>query len=436
MKNGFKNFLQKIKYGIKTILDITIGQPVIIRLQTKYNPYYCNKKTQQIKSGDFRSEFDPDVQNSILLLKDLLLKLKNVENCCLIFSPAPFESFNGQRNVRIAQELVRKNFFVVFVRCLPNDFPISCELIGKSIFHIGINWYYPAFKQYAEILNGYFKNKLVLFELTFDESLEISKFHKDLHWKIIYDIIDDWEEFSKKKYWDHYTKSIESDLVKNADAVVSINEECSRKFIPIREIPTVANGYSPEILGPVESNYRNKYILKRKNIIIGTFGYLHIFRFNWELMIEVAKQKPEWTFQIIGFGEMKYLYKPKNIQLLGSCQSEDLYQHAKYWNAAIIPYYDNDLCNNLNPIKIFEFLYFQLPIVIHGCKSVKDYPYTFFSNTISDFISNIEMASRLVTENQKINDFLKNKTWEDRTNTILNQANYIDEKEKLLLQRY
>lgn len=425
--NNFKKYYYTTEYYVSRIIklmgDSVFGNRAMLKYQFFNKSVAYNPKVQCVDESQFKGPDTLRVKNGLKKLYSFLELHKNKENVFLLFAPCPFDSVNGQRSVRFAQELALKKILVIYVRCLPNNIPEKIRIHENNIIEIPFNWFFPSYKK---ILTSPFlsnKKATVLFQMVFSQAMEIQSFLNARQWFSIYDLIDNWEEFSKDKYISKYSLDDEEQLIRKSDLVFTINQTIRGKFSHIKDITIVPNGFSPWILAgnaALDKKWKAPRTRKAK-YIIGTFGYLHIFRFNWELLINVARRHPEWTFEVIGYGQPYFLLLPSNVKLIGTVDSERLHLYAQRWNAAIVPYHNNALCQNLNPIKVFEFLFFKLPVVVHGCGDLQNYPYVSLTNDESEFEKAIANAVITKTDPEVIEPFLSQTTWEHRVNQILDQ---------------
>lgn len=98
--------------------------------------------------------------------------------------------------------------------------------------------------------------------------------------------------------------------------------------------------------------------------VIGYIGSLHEW-IDFELIAWLAKQRPQWTFLLVGHaaadvGELRSL---DNVLLAGPQPYPTLPQWAKAFDAAIIPYRLNRQVANANPLKLREYLATGKPVV-------------------------------------------------------------------------
>jgi len=371
------------------------------------------KEQYTVKSDSKRSEIE-EMSHAIKQLRDFLNSHSGEREIYFIFSPAPFVNCGGQRGVRFAQELSLSNKPVVYVRCLQNHLKNETNRIGKNIIEYPLNWFYPVSQEIISSPLLQNKKKIIIFQVSFYNAFEMVSYANAYGWITVYDIIDDWEEFYNEKFIVEYDKETENYLAGNSDVLVTVNQSLKDKFNKFGEVFLIPNGYSPGLLKD-----RTPRALRKGGITLGFFGHLHPARFNWDLLINAAEKQKEWIFYIIGFGEPGGLALPENIVLIGQVEPSDLSGYAENWDVAIIPYQNNELCKKLNPVKIFEYLYFNLPIVATGCEDVKNYPYSFYANNEDEFISFIKEAATIRFEKEKVSDLLQEATWENRLRQLL-----------------
>lgn len=241
---------------------------------------------------------------------------------------------------------------------------------------------------------------------------------------IIYDIMDEWEEFCKEGQAPWYEESLERLLIVKADLVTAVSSRLKQKFESIRsDIRVIGNGYTESILGA-----ENRLIAKKRTekfVKIGYFGHLTDAWFDWELVFSLAQKCKEYQFEIIGYGEPSWVKKKvsnyDNISLIGKVLPADLHHYASQWSIGLIPFIQSDLSEAVDPIKIYEYLFFGLPVVVTGITHLKDYPNTYVATnaTIVEVLSEA-LASK--GHPAELEHFLSKTTWEARFDMLLEQV--------------
>src|SRR5690606_28885361 len=107
--------------------------------------------------------------------------------------------------------------------------------------------------------------------------------------------------------------------------------------------------------------------------------------FDWQAFIQIAEKCPQYRFEIIGHSALAGLQLSDNIHLLGPKPWHELHRYASRWRVAIIPFRMGPLADGVDPIKIYEYLSFGLPVVSFLMPQIKDYPYTSTVASVEEF---------------------------------------------------
>ena len=162
---------------------------------------------------------------------------------------------------------------------------------------------------------------------------------------------------------------------------------------------------------------------KYEPVVIGYFGHLTDAWFDWDLLFSMASQLDDYCFEIIGYGEPEWVLEKithfNNISFIGKVLPSDLHSYVSRWAIGLIPFIQCDLSEAVDPIKIYEYLYFGLPVVVTGIEHVKVYPKTYFANGMTIFDA-IAQALADETEVNELNEFLGVTTWEARFDSLMN----------------
>ena len=89
-------------------------------------------------------------------------------------------------------------------------------------------------------------------------------------------------------------------------------------------------------------------------------------RFDYKLLGEVARRRPEWQFVMIGpivKIDRKLLPNSENVHYVGMKDYKELPTYFGNWNVAILPFALNDSTKYISPTKTPEYLAAGLPVV-------------------------------------------------------------------------
>lgn len=234
---------------------------------------------------------------------------------------------------------------------------------------------------------------------------------------IVYDIMDEWEAFSKVGQAPWYDRQLECLLVLESDHVTVVSPPLAKKFSGIRDdIVVVGNGYSAAMAGEASAGIAIR--TGKPDLVVGYFGHLADAWFDWELLFHAASRLAHIRFEIIGYGEPSWarerIFEVPNVWLPGKVAPLELKKFAAGWSAALIPFRPGSLAEAVDPIKIYEYLFFGLPVVATGIRHIERYPHTRFADGEDEFVAAIREAVQVEVDVGELESFLAETTWDRR----------------------
>jgi hypothetical protein len=104
--------------------------------------------------------------------------------------------------------------------------------------------------------------------------------------------------------------------------------------------------------------------------------------------------------------------------LIGKVQPLELQKFAGQWSATLIPFRRGSLAEAVDPIKIYEYLFFGLPVVATGIRHIDRYPHTRFADGEDEFVAAIREALQVAVDAGELESFLAETTWTRRFGQI------------------
>lgn len=245
---------------------------------------------------------------------------------------------------------------------------------------------------------------------------------KQQGWTVIYDCRDDWEEFSKVGMARWFKQGVEKELIRQCDRTICVSSPLVDKMaqmVPESQVDLVPNAVESDFL-PLD--YRHSPV---EPSTVGYFGHLSEAWFDWESFALIASNCSHLQFEVIGHSDPLGLDLPANVQLLGPKPWHELHLYASRWKVAMIPFRMGRLADGVDPIKIYEYLSFGLPVVSFRMPQINDYPYTKTVDSVADFCAALELATKTQVDINKIQAFIKQNTWEIRAKQLIS---YVMEK--------
>lgn len=350
--------------------------------------------------------------------------IKPEQKVWMVLSGVEYVDHEGQRNIRLIHEAMLKGIQVIFVYFRWNrEDPIPQPT--ESMIQIPLDYLYEKRNLFFENNLANHKNKAIIAEFPHANVVELIQIANCFGWTSIYDVIDDWEEFSYKGQAIWYDKKVEERIVNSVDISIAtakklqekVNTANNKKYL-------VSNGVDP---GRIKSSEKlPAYDFSKGSLQIGYFGHLTDAWFDWDLVKTMAERNKDWTFHIIGYGQPEDLKVPKNVILYGKKKPDELAKYAAYWDVAIIPFINCELTLGVNPIKIYEYLQLKLPVVASNMPEIANAPYTQLAVGADEFEAAIRRAKGITIDTSVTSEYVYANTWERKCQAFIDAIEAFD----------
>lgn len=177
-----------------------------------------------------------------------------------------------------------------------------------------------------------------------------------------------------------------------------------------------------------EFDKKFKEILDQNKPIIGYYGAFASW-FDYEMVSNLAKQRPEYNVVLIGSKydnslEESNIEKLDNVFYLGTKDYKILKNYADKFNVCTVPFIINDITKATSPLKIFEYMALGKPIITTDMNECRKYQSVMIAKNKEEFISLIDKAISLNTKsNREYFEILKKEalenTWQEKTKDII-----------------
>lgn len=428
LRHGIQLELQKARLEIKNLIN-RINAPSEATHDPKNVPGFVDQPPRQLPSS---SQVDTDettpqgINNPITYnslnyadansLPSWIIAANAADRIAIIPCAFAFEPLYNQRPINAAKYFSGRGYTVIFVAW--QWAPDEDVKHGESKVWDGI-YQVPLYKFLASLANlppASDKSSLLLLTLPAPVLLDTLPTIRANKYAIIYDILDEWEAFHEVGQAPWYCRAREEEAVLLADLVTTVSPALSNKFRHLRHnVHIVPNGFDPTIL---LKESKSCLLANERENIVGYFGHLTEAWFDWELLFKLANDFPRLRFEIIGYGAssstIERAMKYPNIALLGKVDTSDLHKFARRWSIGLIPFKDGPLSAAVDPIKIYEYIFFGLKIAISGIPHLSAYPNSFIiehAHLFRDFSIVLDAPPPNMT---KASEFLEECNWSNR----------------------
>ena len=339
----------------------------------------------------------------------------------VVYATDPYSETRGQRSTWLAQELARRDARVVYFywRWDPKEeIPATGD---DRVLAVPIDQFQDVRGELCaapgEPLPRFFLAEFPDWMLF--ERMDLFAAHGFV---TIYDCIDDWSEFARAGQAHWYDADVERHLARNADVVVATHPLLAEKLqgMSQRSVAVVPNGVRLDDLRPPQ---RARDAAAPP--VIGYFGHLTASWFDWELVVASARRNPDWRFEIIGYGEPADLSLPANVALLGRVEHAALAARTAGWSIAMIPFRETELSRAVDPVKLYEYLALELPVVAVGMPFLADVPGVAVCDPAT-FDAAIVERLRMPFERERVAAFVAGSTWARRVDRLVELARGVE----------
>lgn len=347
-----------------------------------------------------------------------------------IFVFYPYTEWNlpiFQRPQQIALALTENRDDVLYFFCTTNCIYDKIELIDK----LNDNLYVTTEYDYLMKLKT---DKRVLHLYSTDivsDIYEIEDAHQNGD-KILYEYIDEIHEditqSIPKQFMIKHKQMLKNEnyyVVTTADKLYDdVKEKRNEKFI------LATNGVKVEDFTKKDTDNipeKIKVFKEKYDKIICYYGALAKW-FDYELLEKCAKRYPKYCFLLIGIEydkslkESGILDRNKNIEYIGKVDYSKLVLYAKMADLLTIPFLINDVTKSTSPVKLFEYMALQVPILTTDLPECRKYKSVNIGKNHEDYIKKIDSSIKLGKNEEYKNIELKEaneNSWKTKANDII-----------------
>lgn len=227
-------------------------------------------------------------------------------------------------------------------------------------------------------------------------------------------------------YWKYHGKVLEPELIKKSNLVVA-NSIYLANYCGTYNSNSHYVGQGCDLTLFTDNEFLSvaTEIVSLKGPKIGFVGALNNDRLDIEILIYIAKQRPEWSLILVGPTDDKFKHSElnvfTNVYFIGQVPEERLPSFIKGFDVCLNPQLVNEITTGNYPRKIDEYLALGKPVVATATEAMvafKDFVY--LANDKHDYVTLI--ATALVEDSAEINtsrkNFASSHTWENSVSEI------------------
>jgi glycosyltransferase involved in cell wall biosynthesis len=347
-------------------------------------------------------------------------RFKAVRGIFLILSGVPIDDTGGgARCTQIAQELLRRQYMVLFINKFPKYESVD---LGIKIRHPNLSTFSLAefsldnfMRRFSGILAE--KSSGVLVEFPLNDFLLLLRPLSEAGAAVIYDLLDNWDT-SLGRGW--YSVATERRLIDHSDILVATApvlvkrlEEMSSR--PVKLLPNAVNLR----LFDADRTYQRPEDLPLSEFTIIYTGALWGEWFDWQLLEEIACFFDSASVVLIGDYRGQASRRLPNLHFLGLKAHSSLPAYLSHAHVAILPWKVSTITEATSPLKLYEYLAMRKPVVVPDLPLLVGLPYVFPSKDNQEFLGNIQRVHDLEVSGEAIESFLRKNSWQARVDYLV-----------------
>ena len=332
-----------------------------------------------------------------------------------------------QRPQQIALELTKREDVLYFF-CTPNfkydNIKDLYEQINDNLFVITDFDFVANFETKKRVLHLYSTDIISDYSIV-EDALKRND-------NVLYEYIDEiHEEITHalpKKYIEKHNKILKNEscyVIASADKLYNDVKKVRNKHFALATNGVNINDFIRNENDEIPTKIQE--IRKKYDKILCYYGSLAVW-FDYELIKKISKRYPNYAIVLIGVEYDESLKKSniskfKNVFYLGKIDYYELHKYSENSDLLMIPFLINDITESTSPVKLFEYMATNIPILTTDMPECRKYKSVIIGKNHEDFLAKIDSTIELINNKE----YLKIEMQEAKENTWTQKANAIVE---------
>ena len=301
----------------------------------------------------------------------------------VIFASVPFYDVGGgQRSAKLAKAFNSYGYYVVYLYIYPcNEKNIPFMRIPASI-HKQLNRSFTT-DQFKSMIDT---DSIVLFEIPHKEFMPYLAAAHETGCHIVYEHIDNWETSLGT---DFYSEEIMKCFIDKAEIVTATAKKLADMLgrYTDKDIVYLPNAVDTDVFSLNKKYYRPAELFIGKTTLV-YWGSLWGSWFDWDI-VKYLSENIDCEINLIGdasgvSNETRRGLR-RNIHFLGLKKQEYLPEYLMFCDAAILPFKNDHIGQYVSPLKIFEYLALNKPVLATRLPDIIGYPDVYCSDRKEDW---------------------------------------------------
>lgn len=330
-----------------------------------------------------------------------------------IFTGVPYDDIGGgQRAAQLARVLLERGEQVTYVyayRKWESGMEVDSTVSMPGLTHLfarDIDW--------DELLSGARGEDVAIFELPHPHFLPALRKFRSSGVHVVFELIDAWDSSLGGDWFDD---DVYADYIRLSTRVVGTARVLQKELVArAREdaeyLPNAVN----ERIFDAYLHYDRPADLPSGGRVLLYFGSLYGEWFDWNAIRLAALRCPRDAICLIGDPPSTIGELPANVVLMGSRRIEQLPAYLAHADVALLPFIPGKISDAVSPIKIFEYIAMQKPVVAMELPEVRGYPNVHVATSPEHFA---DLCAKTLATHMPVEAFVSQNSWASRADALV-----------------
>ena len=347
-------------------------------------------------------------------------RLQETKGLFLILAGVPIDDTGGgARCTQIALELLRQNYWVVYINRYPKW---ETQDAGVRIAHPNLytyalsEFYWDDFEeQYGSLLRS--RSITALVELPHADFLPMINKIEGEGGTIVYEMIDDWDSALGGEW---YSREIEREIIRLSEGLIGTAPSLKERLEEIsgRSALFLPNAVNSRLFNP-EKTYQRPADLPEAAWVAMYIGALWGEWFDWDLLVGVARRYPEAAVVVIGDYRGQCPDPQPNLHFLGLKPQTALPGYLAGADVALIPWEVSPITQATSPLKLYEYLATHTPVVAPELNPLRGIPGVRLAKSTEEFIDIVLEVAEGSFPTAEVEAFIQENNWQARVRELI-----------------
>lgn len=325
-----------------------------------------------------------------------------------------------QRPQHITRKLCDQETLVLYNSYYDIDFKNKERITQMDENHYVLDLFYYR-KFIKDTLKERSVKKYLMVYSTDTVDIEEVKEYQTEGFQIIYEYVDDINpDLIFKQNLENILKRHQYLIEDNNTYVVTTATKLYKNVLEqnrLGKVELICNGVDCEMFSVEKrtDNREYKSWLREDSMKVGYYGAMASW-VDYELLKMLVKDKGIQLI-LIGVAHDNSLYESgllenENVKFFGKVPYDKLAGYANFFDVCIIPFVLNDITESTSPVKLFEYMSLQKPIVTTALPECKKYEVVRVGNTHAEFCELVHEVNAMKND-KKYKESLKQCAWDN-----------------------